>query len=67
MGVPAYQDINIELPLHGSESLKITPWDHLMAMDQAYAEITYLNYLSFGERLHINIEVSLDCMHLRFG
>jgi hypothetical protein len=67
MSVPAYQDIYIELPLHGSESLKIAPWDHLMAMDQADAEITYLDYLSFRQRLHIYIEVSLDCMHLRFG
>jgi len=47
MGVPANQNIHIQLPLDGRQGLKIAPWDHLMAMDQTDAEITYLHNLGF--------------------
>ena len=67
MGVPANQNIHIKLSLDSGQGLQVSPWDHLMAMDQAYAEITYLDYLRLWQWLHVDIEIALDCVHLRLG
>ena len=65
MGVPANQDVYIELPLHGSKSFKVTPRDNLVTVDQTDLEVPDLHHLGLRQLGHVNIEVPPDCMHLR--
>ena len=65
MGVPADQDVYIELPLHGSKSFKVTPRDNLVTVYQADLEVPDLHHLGLWQLGHVNVEVTPDCMHLR--
>ena len=58
------KNVNIELSLHGSESFKVTPRDHLMPMDQSDLEVANLYDFGLGELAHINVEITSDGMHL---
>jgi hypothetical protein len=65
MSVPANKDVYIELPLHGSKSLKVTPRDDLVTVDQTDLEVPDLHHLGLWQLGHVNVEVTSDCMHLR--
>jgi len=42
------QDIAIKLPLEDGESIRITPWDDVVAVAETNAELLYLNDLRLG-------------------
>ena len=65
MGVPADQDIYIELPLDGSKSLEVTPRNDLVTMNQTDLEVPDLHHLGLWQLGHVNVKVAPDCMHLR--
>ena len=65
MGVPADQDIYIELPLDGSKSLEVTPRNDLVTMNQTDLEVPDLHHLGLWQLGHVNVEVASDGMHLR--
>ena len=67
MGVPAHEDIDIELSLHGGESLEVTPGNDLVAVDEADAEVADLDNLCLGECRHVDVKVALDGVHLGLG
>lgn len=65
MGVPAYQDVYIELSLHCSKSFKVAPRDNLVTVNQTDLEVPYLHHLGLWQLGHVNVKVTPDCMHLR--
>ncbi len=67
MGMPADKDIYIKLPLNGGQCFQISPGNDLVSVDEANLEVADLDDLCFGQRRHVNVEVALDCMHLRLG
>jgi hypothetical protein len=64
VGVPAYQNVNIKLSLHGSQGFKIAPRDDLVSMNQANFKVPYLNDLGLRELCYIYVKISTDSMHL---
>ena len=59
----AHQDIAVELSLHGSQGLHVTPGYHLMTVDDTDLEVVNLDDLCLGEALYL-ITVTADDMCL---
>ena len=62
----AHQDITVELSLHGSQGLHVTPGDHLMTVDDSDLEVVNLDDFCLGEALHlITVTAHNMCLTLR--
>ena len=56
MGVPTDEYITVKLSLHGSECLKVTPGENLMAVDDADLEVSDLdNFRLWKSRCFIKV------------
>ena len=64
--VPADEDIAVQLSLHGSKGLHVTPRDNLVAVDNANLKVVDLDYFGFGQAWHF-ITVTLDNVGLTFS
>ena len=62
----AHQDIAVELSLHGSQGLHVTPGYHLMTVDDTDLEVVNLDDLCLGETLNlVTITAHNMCLTLR--
>ena len=67
MRVPADEDVHIQLALHCRQRLHIAPWDYLVAVNQAYLEVTDLDDFILRER-GVIVEVTFhDVAHALGG
>ena len=64
MGVAADEDVAVELSLHCSQCLKITPWENLMSVNDSNLEVADLNNLRLWQVAKIFIEITLHDVSL---
>ena len=53
MSVPADKDVAVELSLHGSKRLHISPRNDLMAVNDANLEVVDLDHFRLGQTCHL--------------
>ena len=63
--VATYEDVTVELSLHGSECLHIAPRNYLVTVDNPNLKVVNLNNLGFGQAC-LFVAVTLHDMCLTF-
>ena len=63
VGMPMDKHVNIKFSLNSCQSFQISPGCYLMAVNNSYLNVTYLNNFCLREVAKI-VEFSSDCMHL---
>lgn len=62
--VTSDQNVDIHLPLNHRQTVRVTPRDNLMAVNEANLELTYLNDFRFRERL-VFVEIATHNVDVR--